>query len=107
MFIYPYTELVILALVGTLLSETETIYRKHRKTWFPNWEWWNARSKVYDNKIVHWLMLYPLSFLRDGFHFTKSLAIVLLLIAIFQTDIVNIVIGYTTMGIFFNLFYDK
>lgn len=92
-----WIELILVGLSGVLFAEMQTIWHNQvnknwpRKTWFhflkdnPKWKWlydwwtnnnWDNRDK---GKIMDWLLRVPLSFLKDGLHFTFSLGIVLLL----------------------------
>lgn len=100
------TTLILLFLAGLFTGEQETIKRKHLITWFPlsiegenHWFilWWNSSAKEYQNKFYNKLTHGVLSILRDGWHFCKSVSIVLVSMAIaMNLDLVNLV----TTGLF-------
>lgn len=105
--------LVLILISGFLSGESENILMyqfnpRWRKPLFPNWEWYVSNNWKYDNAIVQWLMRYPLSFLKDGYHFTKSLGIVLFIIGISLLGLpiwINVLVGYIILGIGFNIGY--
>lgn len=72
---------------------------------FPNWKWYASNQWKYENKLVQWLMRYPLSFMKDGFHFTKSLSFVLLICGLSYLSLplwALILVAYTLYGVGFN-----
>jgi hypothetical protein len=103
----------LILISGFLNGESENILMYQfnsnwRKPLFPNWEWYVSNHWKYDNAIIRWLMRYPLSFLKDGFHFTKSFGIVLFIagISLLGLPIVyNVLIAYIILGIGFNIGY--
>ncbi len=109
---------MIYIIAGLIAGETEQImndlgkFGLHKGTWFPNWKWWNSNNWKYENPLVQWLMRYPLSFLKDGYHFTGSTYRVLLIVAtaaLFRASIEQIIyaalFGYIFFGIAFNFSY--
>lgn len=111
------TELIIssilILIAGFLSGESENIlmyqYNKNwRKPLFPNWSWYINNNWQYNGVIIQWLMRYPLSFMKDGFHFTKSLGIVIFIIGISLLGMpiyINVLLAYIILGIGFNLGY--
>lgn len=73
-------KLLIIAILwfiaGLLTGEQETILMKYAKTWISG-DWWNKNLWKYENPIWQWIMKVPLSFMKDGFHFCKSAALIL------------------------------
>jgi hypothetical protein len=109
---------LIYILAGIVAGETEQIMNDlggfgiRNGTWFPNWDWWNCNNWKYKNPIIQWLMRYPLSFLKDGYHFTGSAYRVLIIIAtavLFGADftytIYAVLFGYILFGTAFNYSY--
>jgi len=105
----------ILTLAALLQAESELIKYRSWDSFFPRAPWyieniWDYTSK---GKIIDWLMRYPFSFFKDGFHATKSLSIILLMIAIslnipvFTNIFVNVIFLYAIYGAAFNFRYHK
>lgn len=107
--------LLILTLAAVLQAESELIKYRTWECFFPLAPWyieniWDYTSK---GKVVDWLMRYPLSFLKDGFHATKSLSIILLMVAVslsipmFTNVFANVIFLYVIYGTAFNFRYHK
>lgn len=107
--------LISILLAGFLNGESENILMyQHNKKWKPEpmfkWKWYRGNYWKYDNVFVQWLMRYPLSFLKDGFHFLKSLSLVLLTVGVvlLQLDLFySVLFAYVLFGIGFNFGYHK
>lgn len=106
----------LLALSGFWFGESENILMYQEN---PRWlvmpmftfKWYTERNYLrnrINNKFLNWLLKYPFSFLNDGFHSTKSLAIVLLVAGVSLMSfgiVLNVVIAYIIIGIMFNIGY--
>lgn len=80
-------------IAGLFYGEKETIIRQRwqnfetktwaDKRWFPIRlkDWWETNNWQYRNKYVDYLMRYPLAMFKDGYHFTGTMSVVLLLVA--------------------------
>jgi len=99
-------------------SETDTIQFKPAQAW-SNARFWVVRNynfNRFESKILKWLFRYPLSFANDGWHFTKSTSIVLLLFPAVNFAILyynggveylffGLIGSYIIYGSIFNIFY--
>ena len=111
------TEYIIISilwfLAGVLQAEQETIIKKYAKTWISG-DWWNNNNWKYDNPFWQFMFRYPLSFMKDGEHFTKSLALILLAISVsiilfvvWWQVVLCVIALYVIAGIGFNVsFHD-
>lgn len=108
------TGLILTILAGMFFGEAENILMwRFNKKWkvkplLWEWDWYVANNWKYDNKYIQFLMRYPFSFLKDGFHFTKTLGIVLLIAGLYFLNfglIENILLAYIVYGIGFNIGY--
>lgn len=79
-----YIDLLILIIAGTLIAESEKIYRRiynlggHTSVWFPNWKWYITNNWKYKNRFVDLFMRFIAAPFKDGFHFTKTIGIFLI-----------------------------
>lgn len=77
--------------------------------WGPKDKTW--KRKDHKNKIINWLLHYPLVWVTDVWHCANtvnSFSIILLLVSVYYTDIhllIIISLFYTINSISFNLFY--
>jgi len=105
--------LLIVLVSGFLFCESEIIHLYKTKKAFkvpfvknPN-TWYNGNKWQYSNPIIQFLMRYPFAFLKSGFHFVKSLAIVLFIIGLYFVQIqsweVHLLINYIVFSIGFNI----
>ena len=112
-----FSIIVGLIFIAFLQAESEFIKYRPSQCLFPMAPWyieniWDYTSK---GKVIDWLMRYPLSFAKDGFHFIKSTQVVitiLLLLTINQAMIFNflildLIVYYIIYGIAFNVWYHK
>ncbi len=125
------TILILLGLVGFITGERETIrhfqinenwqrkpllYRLRKK--FPElWSWYVGNKWKYKNRIVQFLMRYPLAMFKDGWHSLKSteILIVCFIIADLTPYVFNLwiippvitegLLYYIVIGITFNISY--
>lgn len=104
---------ILILLSGFLAGESENIlmYR-----FVPNWKikplfdghWYLIGKHIYSNKLINLIMKCPLAMFKSGFHFTKSLGIILFIIGISLLGLpmfYNVVLGYVVLGIGFNIGY--
>lgn len=109
---------VMVFLGGVVMGEHEQILNEQLEfgvrngTWFPYWKWWNSNNWRYENRTVDWLMRYPFSFLKDGYHFTGTAGILLVFGgtaiysgAAFWDAAVIAAAGYVVFGTGFNVSY--
>lgn len=109
---------ILVCIGGVFHGEKETIMNNQtgiglkKSSWFPNWNWWNNNNWHYNNIIIQWLMRYPLSFMKDGYHFTGTVGSIFLYAGVAiaagasPIEIVYIIIGaYIAQGIGFNFSY--
>jgi len=110
--------ILFFALSGVFLGEHEQItndlgnFGVHNGTWFPKWRWWNSSNWRYKNPFMQWLMRYPFSFLKDGYHLTVSLGRVFAIAggsvfvgASVEKVLISVFVGYVVLGIAFNISY--
>lgn len=110
-----FISILLLIIAAFLQAESEFVRYRPWMSLFPRAPWWVENNWDYSGKgkVVDWLMRYPLSFVKDGFHLTKSLSLVALFTAITLgmaiTDIIwlNVVILYAIHGVAFNFWYHK
>jgi len=101
--IYILCSLLIALLSGLFYGEKETIIRKRwqdpqkkiktwaDKKWFPKWlkVWWEANNYHYENEWLDNLMRYVLAPFKDGYHFSGSVGVALLILSMsfaYQVD---------------------
>ena len=60
-------------------------------------KWWARNNWYWSNKYMQWIMRYPLSFLKDGWHFCKTSAIVTHTFGVIFATVgtLNLVYGYS------------
>lgn len=96
---------------GILFGEAERLYQG-KGGWLDS-PWYTGNNWQYDNPTVQWLMRYPFSFAKDGYHFTKSAAMFTASYALALNwklvkswgTFTNAIIYYIITGIAFNLSY--
>jgi len=96
----------ILLIVAALLdSERDTIQYKPQMA-LKLGPWWVERNYLLKRSsgVWRWMLKYPLSFMIDGWHFCKSVSLILLLGL--SGDWSAVVGGYVVYGLIFNLGYD-
>jgi hypothetical protein len=102
------TTLILIAIIGILNGEMDTIKTVPHKAWFKGW--WIENNWKYENELVQWIMRFPLSFAKDGWHLLKSICMVLGAVAVWaspQVEWYYILIYIGVFGIFFNLSYHR
>ncbi len=110
-------EILLLIFAAILQAESEFIKYRPWNCLFPKAPWyveniWDYTSK---GKFIDWLMRYPLSFAKDGFHLVKSLEVLTIIallligptIKLSGNFIVDAIIYYVIYGIAFNIWYHK
>lgn len=102
--------ILLLIIAGIFNGEMDTIHHKPEKAWFKGW--WIENNWHYSNPIIQWLMRYPLSFAKDGWHLCKSISIGAFCLALatgFQivanSILVSALIYYVIIGMSFNISY--
>ncbi|OIO19433.1 MAG: hypothetical protein AUJ54_06595 [Ignavibacteria bacterium CG1_02_37_35] len=112
--------ILLLTIAGLFKGEHESIvhnkYGGKHKLWL-NSDWWSGNNWYYKNGFVQWLMRYPLSMLKDGYHFT-AFVVEILLIAVPLVYIINgdklsdspsisliVIIIYVMFGFWANISY--
>jgi len=96
----------LLLIVAALLdSERDTIQYNVGKAWKLG-PWWVERNYLLKRSsgVWKWLLKYPLSFMIDGWHFCKSVSLILLLGL--SGSLLVVLVGYIVYGIVFNLGYE-
>lgn len=96
---------ILLVIAALLDSERDTIQYNVGKAWKLG-PWWTERNYLLKRSsgVWKWLLKYPLSFMIDGWHFCKSMSLILLLGI--TGSLLVICVGYSVYGIVFNLGYE-
>lgn len=106
-----YIDILVLILAGVIIAESEKIYRciyklgGHTSVWFPGWKWYISNNWKYDNKIIDLIMRYFAAPFKDGFHFIKTVGIVLFSLVASGYDILLAIAFLLAYSIGFNLRY--
>jgi hypothetical protein len=102
-----FITLTLIALFGILNGQMDVIATTPNRAWFDGW--WIANNWSYDNEVIQWIMRYPLSFAKDGWHLLKSLCMVIGAVALYfapdKRKWYLIIVYIFVYGAFFNISY--